>query len=223
MFANYIDPVKLHEQLISDDQSLRLKTALAAGTYPQVEYIDYLIAQCATETDFFVRDMLTWALIRNDINLVAQKLETELLSESTQARSQALHTFSKIADKKYFALITDNLLFDKNDSVATTAWRAASVLASQEDLSQLIPKLVTQLGRGSFEIQLSLSRSICTLGDLVKTNLIAAQLDPKVEVSKHAEFTLKLLLNPDLENRLSMEFAKRISNLTGAPTDPKII
>jgi len=49
----------LQTLLASPDQSVRLKAALAAGTYPDPEYIEILIAQCAHEPDFFVRDTLT--------------------------------------------------------------------------------------------------------------------------------------------------------------------
>ena len=44
----------LRALLDSPDQSVRLKAALAAGTYPEVDFIDVLISQCAIESDFFV-------------------------------------------------------------------------------------------------------------------------------------------------------------------------
>ncbi len=48
----------LEEVLKSPDQSVRLKAALAAGTYPNPDHIEVLIRQCAIEGDFFVRDTL---------------------------------------------------------------------------------------------------------------------------------------------------------------------
>ena len=118
--------------LESPDQSVRLKAALAAGTYPEPEFIEILITQCAIEPDFFVRDTLSWALMRNDIPQVVKRLETELQSVNVQAKSQAIHTLSKIGDKNNYALITDEMLFDADDFVAATAWRAASVLVPDE-------------------------------------------------------------------------------------------
>mgnify|MGYP000577586379 FL=1 len=50
----------LEALLKSPDQSVRLKAALAAGTYPNLDHIEVLIRQCASETDFFVRDTLSW-------------------------------------------------------------------------------------------------------------------------------------------------------------------
>jgi HEAT repeat protein len=43
----------LEELLKSPDQSVRLKAALAAGTYPEAEYIEILVTQCSHEPDFF--------------------------------------------------------------------------------------------------------------------------------------------------------------------------
>ena len=67
----------LRALLDSPDQSVRLKAALAAGTYPEDEFIEILISQCAIEPDFFVRDTLSWALMRNDVSKVVKYLVTE--------------------------------------------------------------------------------------------------------------------------------------------------
>ena len=77
----------LKAHLESPDQSVRLKAALAAGTFPKPEYIDVLVTQCATESDFFVRDTLTWALMRNEVEKVVERLKPELISENPQAKT----------------------------------------------------------------------------------------------------------------------------------------
>ncbi len=64
----------LEALLKSPDQSVRLKAALAAGTYPNLDHIEVLISQCASESDFFVRDTLSWALMRQDRPTVVQRL-----------------------------------------------------------------------------------------------------------------------------------------------------
>ncbi|WP_308221483.1 HEAT repeat domain-containing protein [Microbacterium kunmingense] len=56
----------LRAALETPDASHRLQAALSAGTRPDPEFIDVLVARCAVEPDFFVRDMLTWALVRQD-------------------------------------------------------------------------------------------------------------------------------------------------------------
>ncbi len=185
--------------LDSPDKSVRLKAALAAGTYPDPEFIDVLITQCAHESDFFVRDTLSWALIRNDIPKVVDRLKPELNSENPQAKSQALHTLTKIGDKQFYSLITHEHLLDSNDKVAVTAWRAASVLAPENEIPALVRILVTQLGRGDSDVQFDLTRFLCGLGDAIIEPLSEAVNSPKEEVSVQASFTLMRYREMQLE------------------------
>jgi HEAT repeat protein len=176
--------------LESPDKSVRLQAALAAGTYPEDQFIEVLIAQCAHEPDFFVRDTLSWALMRQDIPKVVERLKVELHSENSQAKSQALHTLSKIGDPQFYSLITNEHHFDSDDKVAVTAWRAASVLAPEGEKSALAKILVSQLGRGDSDLQFDLTRFLCALGDSIVAPLKAASESEKEEIRLHAAFTL---------------------------------
>lgn len=180
----------LKAHLASPDQSVRLKAALTAGTYPKPEYIDVLVDQCAHEPDFFVRDTLTWALMRNEIPKVIERLKPELNSENSQAKSQALHTLTKIGDKQFYSLITHEHLFDSIDKVAVTAWRAASVLVPDNQKSSLTNILLTQLGRGDSDVQFDLTRFLCALGECIVEPLNMAANSPSESVRIHAGFTL---------------------------------
>ena len=182
--------MRLSSLFTSNDQSIRLNAALMAGTYPKSEFIEILISQCATESDFFVRDTLSWALMRQEREKVVELLIPELQSPINQARSQALHTLSKIGDKANYHLITKDLLFDQDDFVASTAWRSASVLVPQEKKSELVDLLVTQLGRGDSDIQFGLTRFLCAIGDQIIPPLKQAALSDNEEIRTHAEFTL---------------------------------
>jgi HEAT repeat protein len=187
--------------LESSDKSVRLQAALAAGTYPDPEFIEVLVSQCAHESDFFVRDTLSWALIRNDIPKVVDCLRSELMSENAQAKSQALHTLTKIGDKQFYSLITNEHLLDSNDKVAVTAWRAASVLAPESEISSLTKILITQLGRGDSDVQFDLTRFLCALGNLIIGPLTEATKSPKEEISVHANFTLMRYQEMNLEGK----------------------
>ena len=180
----------LQALLASPDKSIRLQAALAAGTYPEAEFIPVLVAQCRYEPDFFVRDTLSWALMRNEITKVVDCLKTELNSEIVQAKCQALHTLSKIGEKKYYSLITNEHHFDSHDNVAVTAWRAASVLVPDNEKSALTKILVSQLGRGDSDLQFDLTRFLCALGDVIVDPLKQASEAGKEEVRLHAAFTL---------------------------------
>ena len=190
----------LRSLLDSPDQSVRLKAALAAGTYPEEKFIDVLISQCAVETDFFVRDTLSWALMRNDVVKVVKRLEVELQSSNFQAKSQAIHTLSKIGDKNNYSLITDEMLFDSDDFIASTAWRVASVLVPEDQKVNLTTKLMTQLGRGDSDVQFGLTRFLCALGECIVGPLIQASNSEDEVKSNQAKFTLLRFREMQLEN-----------------------
>ena len=190
----------LQALLDSPDQSVRLNAALAAGTYPEVEFIEVLITQCAIESDFFVRDTLSWALMRNDVTKVVKRLETELQSNNLQAKSQAIHTLSKIGDKNNYSLITDQMLFDSDDFIASTAWRVASVLVPDHEKPILVQKLITQLGRGDSDVQFGLTRFLCALGECIVEPLIEASKSEDQDISNQAKFTLLRFREMQLES-----------------------
>jgi HEAT repeat protein len=192
---------------------VRLQAALAAGTYPEDAYIDVLVTQCAHESDFFVRDTLSWALMRHEIAKVVDRLKPELNSENPQAKSQAIHTLSKIGDKQFYTLITNEHHFDSLDKVAVTAWRAASVLVPDNEKSALTKILVSQLGRGDSDLQFDLTRFICALGDVIVEPLRQASESEKEEVRLHAAFTLMRY------QEMSLESSKK-SNVGGEGFEP---
>jgi HEAT repeat protein len=190
----------LKSLLESPDKSVRLQAALAAGTYPEDAYIDVLVAQCAHESDFFVRDTLSWALMRHETAKVVDRLKAELNSDNPQAKSQAIHTLSKIGDKQYYSLITNDHHFDSLDKVAVTAWRAASVLVPDHEKPALTKILVSQLGRGDSDLQFDLTRFICALGDVIVEPLQQASESEKEEIRLHAAFTLMRYQEMSLES-----------------------
>jgi HEAT repeat protein len=190
----------LKSLLESPDKSVRLQAALAAGTYPEDAYIEVLVAQCAHESDFFVRDTLSWALMRHETAKVVDRLKAELKSNNPQAKSQAIHTLSKIGDKQYYSLITNDHHFDSLDKVAVTAWRAASVLVPDHEKPALTKILVSQLGRGDSDLQFDLTRFICALGDVIVEPLQQASESEKEEIRLHAAFTLMRYQEMSLES-----------------------
>jgi hypothetical protein len=190
----------LQTLLASPDQSVRLKAALAAGTYPEVEFIEVLISQCAIESDFFVRDTLSWALMRNDVAKVVERLGIELHSTNPQAKSQAIHTLSKIGNKANYPLITDEMLFDPDVFIASTSWRVASVLVPDDQKEFLVKKLITQLGRGDSDIQFGLTRFLCALGECIVEPLTEASKSADETISNQAKFTLLRYREMQLES-----------------------
>ncbi|MFJ8145783.1 HEAT repeat domain-containing protein [Streptomyces sp. NPDC096094] len=190
--------------------SVRLRAALGAGTSPDPRFVDKLVERCAVEPEFHVRDMLTWALTRHPSSVTLPALLRELRSERAQARSQALHTLSKIGDRQAWPAITQALLSDADDEVARSAWRAAVVLVPEGAESRLATALATQLGRGERETRLSLSRALIALGEVITPALRAAMTDPDSLVRQHAIATERLSRDPDAGFEFAIEEAKRI-------------
>ena len=128
--------------------------------------------------------------MRHEKSEVVEKLKSELQSGIAQARSQGLHTLTKIGDEAFYSLITQEHLLDANDKVAVTAWRAASSLAPESEKESLAQILATQLGRGGSDIQFDLTRFLCALGDCIVRPLSEAAKSANEVIRIHAEFTL---------------------------------
>ena len=190
-------PTGLREALQREDPSVRLRSALAAGTRPDAAFVGILLERCAVEPDFFVRDMLTWALARHPPELTVPLLLHELSGPTSQARSQALHTLSKIGDPSSWPAITRELLEDPDDEVARSAWRAAVALVPHGAEGALAETLATQLGRGDRDVRLSLSRAFVGLGEPAVEALTVAATRGTIEARTHAIATRRLLLDPE--------------------------
>ncbi|MEU3479356.1 HEAT repeat domain-containing protein [Streptomyces sp. NPDC033754] len=199
------------QALENSSSSVRLRAALAVGTTPDPRSVDTLVERCAIEPDFSVREMLTWALTRHSAATTVPLLLREVRSEGAQARSQALHTLSKIGDRQAWLAITRELLTDVDDEVARSAWRAAVVLVPEDAEAELAGVLATQLGRGERETQLSLSRALISLGEVITPVLRAAMsADAVPRVRHHAIATERLLRDPDAGFEFAIEEAKRV-------------
>jgi HEAT repeat protein len=200
---------RLRAALQSGSSSARLQSALAAGTYPDARFVPVLVDRSGVEPDFFVRDMLTWALTRHPASVTVPRLLYEAGADSPQARSQALHTLSKIGDPRGWSAITPEVLRDRDDSVATTAWRTAAGLVPVGEEAELAEQLCSQLGRGGSEIQRSLSRSIAALGDVALPMLQARFSHRDIDIRIHAVATERLVHDPEEGFEAALAEAKR--------------
>lgn len=207
------DTVRALRGLENGDASVRLRAAMAVGTAPDPRFVDKLIERCAIEPEFLVRDMLTWALTRHPSSTTVPRLIDELRSERAQARSQALHTLSKVADPRAWPAITRELLTDADDEVARSAWRAAVVLVPEDERTELAAVLASRLGRGERPMRQSLSRALIALGEVILPILRAAEASPDPRVRTHAIATERLLRDPDAGFEPAIEEAKRIMAL----------
>lgn len=201
---------RLVAALADPESSIRLRAALTAGTQRDVQLAENIVTRCAVEPDFFVRDMLTWALCRFPAELTVPMLLAELGSDIPQARSQALHTLSKVGDRSAWPQVSA-LLHEADDEVALSAWRAATVLVPPDAEAGLAVELAKELGRGEHSMQRSLSRALAGLGDAAGPVLEAASASSDPHIRAHAEATERLRRDPDSGFMLSVELAKRVA------------
>ena len=192
------------------DASQRLTAALGAGMAPDPGNVVPLVERCRAEPDLFVRDMLTWALTRHAQELTVPLLLDELRSPLAQARSQALHTLSKIGDPTTWPAITSAHLHDPDPEVARTAWRTAAGLVPTGQRTALARELVRELGRGDKHLQRSLSRALLMLGDDAVAPLdVAAAHHPDPAARIHACASLRLIADPEAVFALDSADAER--------------
>ncbi len=204
------DTMRALRALEDSRSSVRLRAALALGTTPDPAFIATLIERCAVEPEFSVREILTWALTRHPAAITVPELLGELRSERAQARSQALHTLSKIGDRRAWPAITRTLLTDPDDDVARSAWRAAVVLVPDGEAAALAAVLASQLGRGGRETQLSLSRALVALGEAAVPAVRNAMAHTDPRVRGHAAATDRLARDPDAGFEFSIGQARRV-------------
>jgi len=199
----------LTDALADPRPSVRLRAVMTAGTEPTPDDLDVLVERCAVEPDLQVREMLTWALVRLPADIVVPRLVTQLDRQEAQARSQALHTLSKIRDASVYPAVVE-LVGDPDPGVERTAWRAAAVLAPEDERPALARRLALALGTGDRDRRLALSRAMVALGEDVVTPVLATAAERRdAAVRAHAEETGRLLHDPDAGSALALERARR--------------
>ncbi|GAA4642527.1 HEAT repeat domain-containing protein [Gordonia humi] len=207
------DIAGLQAALAAPTTAIRLRAALAAGTEPDARLLDALLRRCRVEPDFYVRDMLTWAITRQPASSTVPALIAELDSPIPQARSQALHTLSKIGSAAAWPSVTRELLTDADDEVARSAWRAAVILVPRGGEAALAEILATQFGRGDGDLHRSLSRAFVELGEaaLPVVHRAARSADPVIR--GHAVATEQVIADPESAFVFDVEQARRVAAL----------
>lgn len=203
---------RIAEALANGESTVRLRAAMAAGSEPDPALAEVLVERCGVEPDFFVRDMLTWALTRQPHEVAVPLVLAELNSEVPQARSQALHTLSKIRPEGAWDSLADDMFADPDDEVARAAWRCGVICVPTEKKGELAAMLETQLGRGSAKVQRSLAMAFADLGAGEKL-LEEATRSADLRRAAHAAATLHLWRNPEASFGYALEEANRATAL----------
>jgi len=214
--------------LESQQVDVRLRAAMALGTWPAEEHLDGIVRRCAVEPDPFVRETLSWALTRLPPTLVLARVRPELDRPIAQARAQALHVLSKVGDRTARPWVTPELIADPDDTVARTAWRAAVALTplpdddapvdaptdpeAEAERAELAELLGQQLGRDDRDVRRALSRSLVQLGPAATAVLKRATGSPRPEVAEHARTALLMAHDPAAAFAFDVQTAARAAH-----------
>ncbi|WP_238705450.1 HEAT repeat domain-containing protein [Serinicoccus profundi] len=140
------------------------------------------------EPDFFVRETLTWAVVRHPAalpHLVAA------LGSAPDARVQVLHALSKIQAPEAVGHILP-FADDEDPAVARKAWWALGRTGTPEAAPALLP----HLGTGEEEHRRELARAFEQLGEPGVAGLSEALTSDDAEVRGHAAQALVLVGDP---------------------------
>ncbi|QPC82523.1 HEAT repeat domain-containing protein [Phototrophicus methaneseepsis] len=137
----------LKEQLHSPNAETRSRAALSFADAGDVNTLAILLDALRTETSLFVREDITWAIVRMGRDSVPTLIE--LLNDDDAAlRHHVAHVISKISD----ARAVDALISALQDENAKVVYKAAFALGQIGDASA-VPALVGLIGHPYLELQ----------------------------------------------------------------------
>lgn len=168
------------EELDDRDREARNRAALELGKAADPTTAEALVARLCREEDFFVRETLTWAVVR--VADAATPFLLDALGHPTWlARFQAAHALSKLGRYEHAEALIP-LIADGDDRVAARAYWAAAKTGNPS----VLPALVAQLGRGDAEHRTALADAFAVLGAIAGPALAGALGSTDARVREHA-------------------------------------
>lgn len=168
-------------------EDIRQRAALALGAQVTPDLAERLAGLLWEEPDFFVRETLTWVLVRIGEAALPHAVAA-LDDERAQVRFDAVHLIGKIADPAALPAVLA-LTADADDDVAA---KARFVLTRLGDPAA-IPALTAYLGRGGDDRRTELTRDLATFGAAAVPHLKAALDHDDAAVRRHARWVLEVI------------------------------
>lgn len=164
---------------LSPDHQVRLRAALRLGTLADPAVAADLVALLVSEPDPFVRETLTWAVVRQAEAAVPQLVAA--LAGEDPSRVRVLHALSKIPDPAVVEHVLP-LVDDPHPEVAAKAWWVLGRTGGAASA----PALLRQLGGPEDESRRALTRALEQLGEPAVPGLAKALSDDDPTVRRHA-------------------------------------
>ena len=203
---NELSTANAISQLGAPDKDVRVAAALHLGKVADASSVDALLRALAAEPELYVRETLTWALVRLGHTAVAPLIQM-LASSDPAWRNHAAHVIGKMgADDA-----VDSLIQTLADTDATVRMKATLSLG-QIGNPKTIPFLIQRFGDADSMVQSTVNTALEQFGAAAIDPLIGALHDSREWVRKQAAEVLGLLANdratPALAQLLTDEHAE---------------
>jgi len=137
-----MNTLDLSDLLSHPDKNQRIDAAMALGTQADLSALPALLERFAEEPDFFVRENLTWAVVRMGAVAVPPLLET-LRHPNPSARQQAVLTLGKLKDARAVEALI-NALQDPQPEVTQRAVHALGQIGDPIAIPALLSFLASE-------------------------------------------------------------------------------
>ena len=178
-------------ELRNSDRNVRGRAALDLGARSDARAGDALIRSLCVERDPFVRENITWALVRLGDAAVTPLIQL-LRDADPQIRHHAAHVLGKMRDPRALDAMIDVL----RDDDATVVAKAAFGLGQLGDPRAILP-LVALVGHESRELQSTLASVLERFGHSAVAPLVEALRHERWQVREQAASILGLIENAD--------------------------
>ncbi len=137
----------LKQQLVSQDRNIRSQAVLELGNLTDPDSLAWLVDMVGVEEDLFVREDITWALVK--FQDVAIDPLIELLKNGMfEQRHHAAHTLGKIGNPRAL-----NALLNALDDPEHLVLSKAIFVLSQVGDARAVPALIKLIGRPEADLQ----------------------------------------------------------------------
>ncbi|MBA3874226.1 MAG: HEAT repeat domain-containing protein [Anaerolineae bacterium] len=179
---NTMNPTErtLIEELHHPDKNVRSQTALTIGKLSDAAMLTPLLDALMTETDMYVREDITWALVR--IKETALQPLIKLLDDANPStRHLATHVLGKIGGHEVY----DPLIHALHDTEPQVISKAAFGLAQIGD-DRAIPELVRLVGHENREVETMLMSVLERFGTIPVQPLMELMNNERWQVREQA-------------------------------------
>lgn len=180
----------LIDELHAPDNNTRVAAALALGKSGDEAALAPLLAALWAEPDDYVRETLTWAIVKFGA-LAVPPLAQMTQHADAHLRHQAVHVLGKIGGASAVAPLVTAL----NDSNPTVQIKAAFSLGQIGDV-RAIPALIGQFGAANLNVQNSVNAALERFGANAVDALAETLTTPRWHSRKQAAEVLALIAHP---------------------------